>query len=107
MLRVAEHHAFSDTGQQRRHNEDAYYARTPVFAVADGMGGAQAGEVASHAAVEAVAAGPPQGGAAQGPPPPRGPRADEGSFPLSRGGGPPARTGGAPPPRPPRAGGHP
>jgi PPM family protein phosphatase len=65
MLRVAEYHAFTDTGRQRRHNEDAYYARSPVFAVADGMGGAQAGEVASHAAVEAVAAGLPEDGTAE------------------------------------------
>ncbi len=53
MLRVApDHYSHSDTGRQRRSNEDAYLARAPVFVVADGMGGAQAGEVASQLAVE-------------------------------------------------------
>ena len=54
MLRVAEHSERTDTGRQRRDNEDAYFARSPLFAVADGMGGAQAGEVASRHAVEVL-----------------------------------------------------
>ncbi|MCL4472331.1 MAG: Stp1/IreP family PP2C-type Ser/Thr phosphatase [Actinobacteria bacterium] len=41
------------TGLVRRSNEDSLFARTPVFAVADGMGGAQAGEVASGMAAQA------------------------------------------------------
>jgi len=54
MLRVANgYFSHSDTGRARRSNEDSFFARSPVFVVADGMGGAQAGEVASQVAVEA------------------------------------------------------
>jgi PPM family protein phosphatase len=42
----------TDTGRQRAGNEDNAYARAPLFVVADGMGGAQAGEVASGIAIE-------------------------------------------------------
>jgi serine/threonine protein phosphatase PrpC len=41
-------------GRKRRHNEDSYIHEPPLFAVADGMGGAKAGEVASGLAVEAL-----------------------------------------------------
>mgnify|MGYP001025035212 FL=1 len=59
-LRIAEVAHRTDTGRQRSANEDAFFAQGPVFAVADGMGGAQAGEVASKAAAEAFAAELPQ-----------------------------------------------
>jgi protein phosphatase len=55
MLRIAEHFHDSDLGRQRQGNEDNYYVRSPLFVVADGMGGAQAGEVASRAAAESFA----------------------------------------------------
>jgi PPM family protein phosphatase len=41
-------------GRKRRHNEDSYVVKPPMFAVADGMGGAKAGEVASGLAAEAL-----------------------------------------------------
>jgi PPM family protein phosphatase len=47
----------SDTGRRRRRNEDNYVVAPPLFAVADGMGGAQAGEVASQLAASALEAG--------------------------------------------------
>jgi serine/threonine protein phosphatase PrpC len=44
----------TDTGRKRRHNEDAFVVEPPLFAVADGMGGAQAGELASSLAAAAL-----------------------------------------------------
>src|SRR6201986_2612450 len=52
MLRAADTIWKTDTGRQRRDNEDNAFVRAPLFVVADGMGGAQAGEVASALAVE-------------------------------------------------------
>ena len=45
----------SDVGQVRRGNEDAMLVGDSVFAVADGMGGHAAGEVASALALEPIA----------------------------------------------------
>jgi protein phosphatase len=65
MLHVVEHYEKSDTGRQRRDNEDRFYARSPLFVVADGMGGAQGGEVASTLATETFARGLPEEGSAE------------------------------------------
>jgi protein phosphatase len=62
MLRVADHFERTDPGRARRVNEDSFYARAPLFAVADGVGGAQAGEVASHLAVQVIEQGLPERG---------------------------------------------
>jgi protein phosphatase len=62
MLRAVETIVRTDVGRQRRSNEDSSFASAPVFVVADGMGGAQAGEVASQMVVEAFADGVPAEG---------------------------------------------
>jgi PPM family protein phosphatase len=46
--------ALTDTGRKRRHNEDVYVVDPPIFAIADGMGGAAAGEVAAAVAADAL-----------------------------------------------------
>jgi serine/threonine protein phosphatase PrpC len=53
-MRIAASHAGTDPGRKRRINEDSFVIAPPLFAVADGMGGAQAGEVASGLAAGAL-----------------------------------------------------
>src|SRR5919204_5268359 len=47
----------TDPGEKRLRNEDAFVCEPPLFAVADGMGGAQAGELASRLAAAALREG--------------------------------------------------
>ncbi|MFT3864791.1 MAG: Stp1/IreP family PP2C-type Ser/Thr phosphatase [Solirubrobacterales bacterium] len=60
-LRITDQAYATDTGRQRSANEDSVFVRAPVFVIADGMGGAQAGEVASKTSVEAFEGGLPDG----------------------------------------------
>jgi protein phosphatase len=61
-VRIANYTAATDPGRKRRRNEDAYVVKPPLFAVADGMGGPRAGEVASGLAAAAVKASEAAGG---------------------------------------------
>jgi len=61
-MRVGRSAVVSHTGRKRRHNEDAYVCAPPLFAIADGMGGARAGEVASNLAAAALQTGDVDGG---------------------------------------------
>jgi protein phosphatase len=47
--------AATDRGHRRSANEDSYVAQSPIFAVADGMGGHSAGDLASAAVVTRLA----------------------------------------------------
>lgn len=49
-MRTGRASALTDTGLRRPHNEDTFVCVPPLYAVADGVGGAQAGEVASRVA---------------------------------------------------------
>jgi protein phosphatase len=53
-VKLGQSYARTDPGRKRRHNEDSYVCQPPLFAIADGMGGAQAGEVASALAAGAL-----------------------------------------------------
>jgi serine/threonine protein phosphatase PrpC len=61
-LVIVEKASLTDVGRQRQGNEDSYLEQEPLFAVADGMGGARAGEVASKVAVDKLGASGPSDG---------------------------------------------
>ncbi len=53
-MRIGRAKGISDTGRRRLRNEDAFICEPPLFAVADGMGGARAGEIAAGLAAAAL-----------------------------------------------------
>jgi PPM family protein phosphatase len=64
-LGIVEQVGRTDVGRQRSANEDSLVLQPPFFAVADGMGGARAGEVASAIAAEAFEGASAAGEAAE------------------------------------------
>jgi serine/threonine protein phosphatase PrpC len=53
-MRIGRSAGLTDTGRRRLRNEDAFICEPPLFAVADGMGGARAGEIAAGLAAAAL-----------------------------------------------------
>lgn len=53
-MKIGRYAGVTDTGRRRMRNEDALVVRPPLFAVADGMGGARAGEIAARLAADAL-----------------------------------------------------
>ena len=53
-MRIGRAAGMTDAGRRRLRNEDAFICEPPLFAVADGMGGARAGEVAAGLAATAL-----------------------------------------------------
>ena len=64
-MRLGRSTGASDPGRKRRRNEDVYVHQPPLFAVADGMGGAQAGEVAARLAAAVLREAEGDAGAAE------------------------------------------
>jgi protein phosphatase len=56
-MRIGRASWVTDTGRKRLRNEDAHVFEPPLFAIADGMGGARAGEVAAGIAAAALREG--------------------------------------------------
>ena len=57
-MRIGRTAVVTDTGRRRIGNEDAFVFKPPFFAIADGMGGARAGEIAAGLAAAALEEGP-------------------------------------------------
>jgi serine/threonine protein phosphatase PrpC len=61
-VKLGSYSSRTDPGRKRRHNEDSFVVQPPLFAIADGMGGAQAGEIASALAAGALSESNANGG---------------------------------------------